>query len=91
MLPETSLRCSIPGSYYHCSVEIILIIQGQSTGVTNCPTVPRTEGFLRGSTGGRTFSAKTGKQAKVGHLNSTQHRHILKKDRVARWLTTEKK
>lgn len=33
-------------------MELILIIQGQSTGVTNCPTMPGTEEFLRGFTGG---------------------------------------
>lgn len=52
MLPTTFSRCTIPRSYYPCSVELIFTIQGPSTGVTNGPTVPGTEGFLRGFTGG---------------------------------------
>ena len=90
MLPEMSSKYSILGSYYPCSMGLIIIVQGENTGVTRCPTVPGIEGLLRLPDFSVLNWEVPGNPKEIGHFKSSQQRHTLEnKDRMARLLAME--
>ena len=92
MLPEMSSKYSILGFYYPCSMDLIIIVQEENTGVTMCPTVPGTEGLLRLPDFSVLNWEVPENPEEIGHLKNSQQRHTLEnKDRMARLLAMENK
>ena len=73
-------------------MDLIIIVQGENTGVTRCPTVPGIEGLLSLLDFSVLNWDVPGNPEEIGHFKSCQQRHTLENiNRMARLLAMEKK